>query len=99
MLRRHFAQEEYYTELMELFHDTTYRTEMGQLLDLTSQPMDGPSDLTRWIRRRSGAQGGSLSVWVGQVEETASPSLVDIRVPGLSSCVVWCLFPNRGGLD
>lgn len=47
MLKRHFAHEDYYLQLVELFHDVTYRTEMGQLLDLTSQPMDAPSDLTR----------------------------------------------------
>lgn len=49
MLKRHFAHEEYYLQLVELFHDVTYRTEMGQLLDLTSQPMDAPSDLTRRV--------------------------------------------------
>ncbi|CBN75787.1 Farnesyl pyrophosphate synthase [Ectocarpus siliculosus] len=48
MLKRHFAHENYYLQLVELFHDVTYRTEMGQLLDLTSQPMDAPSDLTRF---------------------------------------------------
>ncbi|CAN0540836.1 unnamed protein product, partial [Ectocarpus sp. 8 AP-2014] len=42
MLKRHFAHENYYLQLVELFHDVTYRTEMGQLLDLTSQPMDAP---------------------------------------------------------
>lgn len=47
MLKRHFAHEDYYLQLVELFHDVTYRTEMGQLLDLTSQPMDAASDLTR----------------------------------------------------
>lgn len=47
MLKRHFEHEDYYVQLVELFHDVTYRTEMGQLLDLTSQPMDGPSDPTR----------------------------------------------------
>lgn len=52
MLKRHFAHEDYYVQLVELFHDVTYRTEMGQLLDLTSQPMDAPSDLTRRERQR-----------------------------------------------
>ncbi|CAM9425222.1 unnamed protein product [Pylaiella littoralis] len=50
MLKRHFAHEDYYLQLVELFHDVTYRTEMGQLLDLTSQPMDAPSDLNRQER-------------------------------------------------
>eukprot|EP00903_Cladosiphon_okamuranus_P010630 g10052.t1 len=52
MLKRHFAHEDYYLQLVELFHDVTYRTEMGQLLDLTSQPMDAPSDLTRFTPTR-----------------------------------------------
>ncbi|CAM9751119.1 unnamed protein product [Scytosiphon promiscuus] len=52
MLKRHFAHESYYLQLVELFHDVTYRTEMGQLLDLTSQPMDAPSDLTRFTPTR-----------------------------------------------
>ncbi|CAM9195584.1 unnamed protein product [Chrysoparadoxa australica] len=47
VLRRHFAGESYYLQLVELFHDCVFRTEMGQLLDLTSQPMDGPADLAR----------------------------------------------------
>lgn len=51
MLKRHFEHEDYYIQLVELFHDVTYRTEMGQLLDLTSQPMDGPSELSRYYER------------------------------------------------
>lgn len=49
MLKRHFSHESYYLQLMELFHDVTYRTELGQLLDLTSQPMDKPSELARYV--------------------------------------------------
>lgn len=51
-LNRHFAHEPYYLQLVELFHDTTYRTEMGQLLDLTSQPLDKPPDFTRFTKTR-----------------------------------------------
>ncbi|KAG5176778.1 farnesyl pyrophosphate synthase [Tribonema minus] len=52
VLNRHFSQESYYLQLMELFHDVTYRTEMGQLLDLTSQPLDKPPDFTRFTKTR-----------------------------------------------
>lgn len=60
MLKRHFAHEDYYLQLVELFHDVTYRTEMGQLLDLTSQPMDGPADLTR--REKMREAGGLMYI-------------------------------------
>ncbi|KAG5185375.1 farnesyl pyrophosphate synthase, partial [Tribonema minus] len=52
VLRRHFSQESYYLQLVELFHDVTYRTEMGQLLDLTSQPLDKPPDFARFTATR-----------------------------------------------
>ena len=38
ILRRHFKNEIYYSELIELFRETTLQTELGQLLDLTSIP-------------------------------------------------------------
>ncbi|CAN0461285.1 unnamed protein product, partial [Discosporangium mesarthrocarpum] len=47
ILKRHFGLEPYYLDMLELFHEVDYQTQMGQLLDLTSQPMDKPSDLTR----------------------------------------------------
>lgn len=62
MLKRHFAHEDYYLQLVELFHDVTYRTEMGQLLDLTSQPMDGPSDLTRRDKKERKQETGFMYV-------------------------------------
>eukprot|EP00741_Cyanophora_paradoxa_P005217 tig00000852_g5057.t1 len=40
ILRRHFKTHPAYVTLMELFMDVTYRTEIGQLLDLTSQEKD-----------------------------------------------------------
>lgn len=40
ILKNHFSQEDYYLPLVELFLDTIQKTEFGQLLDLTSQPMD-----------------------------------------------------------
>lgn len=39
LLRQHFAHEPYYYDLLELVMDVTQKTECGQLLDLTSQPL------------------------------------------------------------
>ncbi|KAF9516978.1 hypothetical protein BS47DRAFT_1291725 [Hydnum rufescens UP504] len=40
LLKRHFRKESYYTDLLELFLDSTYRTEIGQLIDLVTGPKD-----------------------------------------------------------
>ncbi|KAF9516970.1 hypothetical protein BS47DRAFT_1390291 [Hydnum rufescens UP504] len=40
LLKRHFRKESYYTDLLELFLDTTHKTEIGQLIDLVSAPED-----------------------------------------------------------
>jgi len=40
LLKSHFRQESYYVNLLELFHETTYQTEMGQLVDLITAPED-----------------------------------------------------------
>jgi len=40
LLKKHFRSEAYYVDLLELFHDTTYQTEMGQLIDLITAPED-----------------------------------------------------------
>ncbi|TCD66800.1 Farnesyl pyrophosphate synthetase [Steccherinum ochraceum] len=40
LLKKHFRQEQYYVDLLELFHDTSYQTEYGQLLDLITAPED-----------------------------------------------------------
>lgn len=34
LLKKHFRQEDYYVELLDLFHEVTFQTELGQLLDL-----------------------------------------------------------------
>jgi farnesyl diphosphate synthase len=54
LLKRHFGSESYYEDLMELFLEVTQKTELGQLLDLTSQPMNGkgPTDLDRFTIER-----------------------------------------------
>lgn len=52
VLKNHFRGEAYYTELLELFNEVTWQTELGQLLDLTSQPADAPIDLDRFTLER-----------------------------------------------
>ncbi|KAF9975773.1 Farnesyl pyrophosphate synthetase [Actinomortierella ambigua] len=39
-LKKHFKKDSYYVDLIELFHETTYQTELGQLLDLITAPED-----------------------------------------------------------
>jgi farnesyl diphosphate synthase len=46
ILRRYFSSENYYCDLLNLFHDISYRTELGQLLDLTSNLPGGKVDLS-----------------------------------------------------
>lgn len=36
LLKKYFKKESYYVDLLELFHDVTFQTELGQLLDLTT---------------------------------------------------------------
>ncbi|KAI0757512.1 farnesyl-diphosphate synthase [Daedaleopsis nitida] len=40
LLKKHFRTEPYYVHLLELFHDTTFQTEIGQLIDLITAPED-----------------------------------------------------------
>jgi len=40
LLKIHFKKESYYLDLIELFHETSYQTEMGQLIDLITAPED-----------------------------------------------------------
>lgn len=40
LLKRYFREHPRYVELMELFHDITFKTEMGQLADLLTAPED-----------------------------------------------------------
>ncbi|KAG6336428.1 hypothetical protein ID866_2671 [Astraeus odoratus] len=40
LVRKYFRSEPYYVHLLELFHETTYQTEMGQLVDLITAPED-----------------------------------------------------------
>jgi farnesyl diphosphate synthase len=40
LLKVHFRGVDYYADLLDLFHETTYQTEMGQLVDLITAPED-----------------------------------------------------------
>lgn len=47
ILKSHFKTSPYYTELLDLFHETTHQTAHGQLLDLTTAP-PGTTDLSKF---------------------------------------------------
>ncbi|KAF1809639.1 ERG20 farnesyl diphosphate synthase [Eremomyces bilateralis CBS 781.70] len=40
LLKKHFRQEKCYTDLLELFHEVTFQTELGQQCDLLTAPED-----------------------------------------------------------
>ncbi|TPX57147.1 hypothetical protein PhCBS80983_g04020 [Powellomyces hirtus] len=40
LLKKHFRSTAYYPELLELFHEVTYQTELGQMMDLLTAPED-----------------------------------------------------------
>uniref|UniRef100_M4BYV0 Farnesyl pyrophosphate synthase n=1 Tax=Hyaloperonospora arabidopsidis (strain Emoy2) TaxID=559515 RepID=M4BYV0_HYAAE len=52
ILKKHFRSEPFYLDLVETFHDVIFHTEIGQLLDLTSQPLDKEVDLDRFTVER-----------------------------------------------
>lgn len=52
ILKRYFGTEPYYAELLDLFIEVTRQTEIGQLLDLTSQPLGGAINLDRFTIER-----------------------------------------------
>jgi farnesyl diphosphate synthase len=53
MIKHHFGDTPYYLQLVELFINVVQKTEFGQLIDLTSQPMDTTVvDLTRFTMER-----------------------------------------------
>eukprot|EP00051_Salpingoeca_urceolata_P027358 m.481148 g.481148 ORF g.481148 m.481148 type:complete len:368 (-) comp22059_c0_seq1:26-1129(-) len=51
LLRLNFREKPYYTALLELLHETTYQTELGQLLDLITAPEDS-CDLTKFSLKK-----------------------------------------------
>ena len=40
LLKKYFRQEKYYVDLIELFHEVTFQTELGQACDLLTAPED-----------------------------------------------------------
>lgn len=51
LLKIHFKKESYYLDLIELFHETSYQTEMGQLIDLITAP-EGDVDLNKFSLKK-----------------------------------------------
>lgn len=51
LLKSHFRNEACYIDIVELFHDITYKTEKGQLIDLITAP-EGVVDLARFSLER-----------------------------------------------
>ena len=47
LLKEHFRDQACYLDLIEIFHDVTYKTEMGQLVDVITAP-EGVVDLGRF---------------------------------------------------
>ncbi|KAF9134488.1 Farnesyl pyrophosphate synthetase [Mortierella sp. GBA39] len=92
-LKKHFKKDAYYVELIELFHETTYQTELGQLLDLITAPEDDV-DLTRFsiekhafiVRYKTAYYSFYLPValamhMAGVKDETAFKQAEDILLP------------------
>lgn len=54
ILKRYFGSEKYYVALLDLMIEVTRQTELGQLLDLTSQPHEevGDMDFSRFTEER-----------------------------------------------
>lgn len=48
LLKKYFSGEPYYVPLLELFHEVSYQTELGQLLDLTTQPAGTKVDISKF---------------------------------------------------
>ena len=46
IVKKHFSGHEAYAAVNDLFHEVTYQTSIGQLLDLTTAPI-GHVDLSR----------------------------------------------------
>eukprot|EP00842_Homolaphlyctis_polyrhiza_P002552 jgi/Hompol1/3298/HPOL_006472-RA len=47
ILKKHFKSHPAYADFLELFHEVTYQTELGQLMDLITAP-EGDVDLSRF---------------------------------------------------
>ena len=40
LLKKHFRSEPYYVYLLDVLHDTTFQTQIGQLIDMFTAPED-----------------------------------------------------------
>lgn len=47
LIKKYFRSESYYVEILDLFHEVTFQTELGQLMDLITAP-EGDIDLSRF---------------------------------------------------
>jgi farnesyl diphosphate synthase len=53
LLKKYFGDSpSIHLKLVDAFNEVSLQTELGQLLDLTSQPLDRPSDLSRFTLQR-----------------------------------------------
>ena len=52
ILKRYYGRDPYYPQLLDLFIEVTRQTELGQLMDLTAQPLNAPIDLERFTMER-----------------------------------------------
>jgi farnesyl diphosphate synthase len=51
LLKLHFRRKPYYVDLIEIFNDVTYKTQMGQLVDVITAP-EGMVDFDRFSSDR-----------------------------------------------
>lgn len=51
LLKSHFRNEKYYIDVTELFHEVTFQTELGQLMDLITAPEDSV-DLSKFSLKK-----------------------------------------------
>lgn len=51
LLKSHFRSQPYYVDLFDLFHDITYKTQFGQLIDLITAP-ENDVDLSKFSLER-----------------------------------------------
>jgi farnesyl diphosphate synthase len=51
LIKKYFKSTDYYGDLLELFHEVTYQTELGQLMDLMTAP-EGDVDMSRFSLER-----------------------------------------------
>jgi farnesyl diphosphate synthase len=96
MLKKHFGSTTIYAAILDIFLETTWRTELGQNLDLTSSPMPGTGkevDLERFtleryqliVRNKTAYYSFNLPVVAGLIlaghgDAAKAPQIEDILV-------------------